>query len=99
MVSAGGLVTIAGAFVFLAYQIMIGGKLAAPGPVVADRPLVWLALQALTAATAVATALTATRLARSWRSIGVGERFRLGLLVAGGVVFVPWALSWGLLLP
>ncbi|SDK24339.1 hypothetical protein SAMN05421874_106108 [Nonomuraea maritima] len=99
VVSAGGLVTIAGAFVFLAYQIMIGGKLAAPGPVVADRPLVWLALQALTAATAVATALTATRLARSWRSIGVGERFRLGLLVAGGVVFVPWALSWGLLLP
>ncbi|MFG2077432.1 alpha/beta hydrolase family protein [Nonomuraea maritima] len=99
VVSAGGLVTIAGAFVFLTYQIMIGGKLAAPGPLVADRPLFWLALQALAVATAVATTLTATRAARSRRSIGSGEKFRLGLLVAGGVVFVPWALSWGLLLP
>ena len=28
-----------------------------------------------------------------------GEKVRLGLLLAGGVAFVPWALYWGLLLP
>ncbi|PZG17915.1 alpha/beta hydrolase family protein [Nonomuraea aridisoli] len=96
VVSAGGLVTIFGAFAFLVHQVMTGGKLAAPGPVVVDRPLVWLALQALAAVTVVATVLTAAR----WRrSIPVGEKVRLGLLIGGGVAFVPWALSWGLLLP
>jgi hypothetical protein len=38
----------------------------------------------------------------SWRArseLSATHRARLGLLVAGGVVFLPWALHWGLLLP
>ncbi|WP_433437724.1 alpha/beta hydrolase family protein [Nonomuraea sp. CA-141351] len=96
LVSAGGLVVVVGGFAYLFYAIMTGGKLSSPGPMVADRPLVWLALQALAVATVVGTVLTCVR----WRrSAAPGERVRLGLLVAGGVVFVPWALYWGLLLP
>lgn len=96
LVSAGGLTVVVGAFVYLFYSIMTGGKLASPGPLVAGRPLIWLALQALAIATVVGTVLTCVR----WRrSAPVGERVRVGLLVAGGVVFVPWALYWGLLLP
>ncbi|MGV9377205.1 alpha/beta hydrolase family protein [Nonomuraea sp. NPDC003707] len=96
LVSAGGLAVVVGAFLYLFYSIMTGGKLASPGPLVVERPLIWLALQALAIATVVGTVLTFVR----WpRSAPVGERVRVGLLMAGGVVFVPWALYWGLLLP
>lgn len=94
LVSAGGLVVVLGGFSYLFYLVMTGGKLSVPGPVVADRPVVWLALQALAVATVVATVITGTRWLRA-----SGDRARLGLLVAGGVAFVPWALYWGLLLP
>ena len=78
------------------YVVMTGGKLAAPGPLVAGRPVVWLALQALAVLTVVAAVMTGVR----WRRIAAtGERVRLGLVVAGGAVFLLWALYWGLLLP
>ncbi|MGR6923542.1 alpha/beta hydrolase family protein [[Actinomadura] parvosata] len=96
VVSAGGLVAILGGFAYLFHVIMTGGKLAAPGPMLGDRPVLWLALQAVAVATVAATAITVT----TWRRAGTrGERVRLGLLIAGGAVFVPWALYWGLLLP
>ncbi|QFY07876.1 prolyl oligopeptidase family serine peptidase [Nonomuraea phyllanthi] len=96
LVSAGGLAVLAGGFSYLFYVLMTGGKLATPGPLLAGRPVVWLALQAVTVMTIVATAVTAIH----WRRVTArGEKVRLGLLVAGGAVFVPWALYWGLLLP
>ncbi|MEV5889875.1 alpha/beta hydrolase family protein [Nonomuraea fuscirosea] len=96
LVSAGGLTALVGGFTYLFYVIMTGGKLSEPGPLLAGRPLVWLALQAVAVATVVATAFTAAR----WRRAATrGERVRLGLVVAGGALFVPWALYWGLLLP
>ncbi|TYB50117.1 prolyl oligopeptidase family serine peptidase [Nonomuraea sp. PA05] len=96
LASAGGLVAPVGGFAYLFYVVMTGGKLASPGPLVGDRPLLWLALQAVAVVTVVATVLTAVR----WRRVTErGERVRLGVLVAGGVVFLPWALYWGLLLP
>ncbi|MFI7113734.1 alpha/beta hydrolase family protein [Nonomuraea sp. NPDC050227] len=94
--SAGGLVAALGGFAYLFYLMSTGGKLAAPGPMLLGRPLVWLALQAVAVATVVATAPAA----RTWRrERATGERVRLGLLVAAGVAFVPWAFYWGLLLP
>ncbi|GAA4968700.1 pimeloyl-ACP methyl ester carboxylesterase [Nonomuraea thailandensis] len=96
LVSAGGLLAALGGFAYLFYVIMTGGKLSVPGPMAGDRPIIWLALQAVAAVTVAATAVTAAR----WRRAATrGERVRLGLLVAGGVVFAPWALYWGLLLP
>ncbi|WP_433372963.1 hypothetical protein [Streptosporangium sp. CA-115845] len=97
--SAGGLAVVLGSLSYLFYLMMTGGKLAAPGPVLAERPLIWLALQALAAASAVAAVLTAPAWYRARGSVPAGERVRLGLLVAGGLVFIPWGLYWGLLLP
>ncbi|TMR09961.1 alpha/beta hydrolase [Nonomuraea zeae] len=95
-VSAGGLAVVFGAFSYLFYLVMTGGKLAVPGPLVGDRPAIWLALQAFTVVTVVCTVLTALR---RGRASARGERVRIGLLVTGGAVLVPWALYWGLLLP
>ncbi|MEV0971452.1 alpha/beta hydrolase family protein [Microtetraspora glauca] len=99
LLSAGGLATVLGSFSYLFYLVMTGGKLAAPGPVLAGRPLIWLALQALAVASVVATVLTALAWRRDRGSVARGERVRLGLLLTGGLVFIPWALYWGLLLP
>ncbi|RGA03964.1 alpha/beta hydrolase [Microbispora triticiradicis] len=96
VLSAAGLIALLGSFAFLFYLLMTGGKLAAPGPVLLGRPIVWLALQAL----ALTTVVAAVRTVRAWRRAGTrSERVRLGLLLAGGVAFLPWALYWGLLLP
>ncbi|MFF5206455.1 alpha/beta hydrolase family protein [Streptosporangium sp. NPDC000396] len=99
LLSAGGLTVVLGSFSYLFYLLTTGGKLAAPGPVLAGRPLIWLALQALAVASVIATILTALAWRRSRGSVTRGERVRLGLLLAGGTVLVPWALHWGLLLP
>jgi dienelactone hydrolase len=83
-----GLVTVLG---FLAVDVVLQvtmGK--ALGPVVAGRPLPWLALQLLSLGTVAATIGTAVAW---WRH----RTPRLGVLLAGGVVFVPWAVYWGLL--
>ncbi|MET9344655.1 prolyl oligopeptidase family serine peptidase [Nonomuraea sp. NPDC003804] len=96
VLAASGLVVVIGGFAYLTYVIMTGGKLAQPGPVLAGRPVLWLALQALTVTVAVTTVLTA----RAWRAAERrAERVRLGLLVTAGAVMIPWALYWGLLLP
>lgn len=65
-----------------------------PGPAIAGRPVLWLALQALALVALIATVMTAA----AWRTAG-RDRLRLGVLLAGGVLFFPWALYWGLLLP
>ncbi|MGH3875998.1 MAG: alpha/beta hydrolase family protein [Actinophytocola sp.] len=63
------------------------------GSLLGNRPIIWLVLQALAVAATVATLL----LARGWRNSA--DRLRHSLLLAGGALFVPWAIYWGLLLP
>ncbi|WP_433261968.1 alpha/beta hydrolase family protein [Actinosynnema sp. CS-041913] len=63
------------------------------GPLLGDRPVVWLALQLTAVAATVAAVLVALR----WRASA--DRLRQGLVLAGGALFVPWAFYWGLLLP
>ncbi|MEV0611941.1 prolyl oligopeptidase family serine peptidase [Nonomuraea sp. NPDC050404] len=98
LVSAGGLTVLLGGFAYLFYVVMTGAKLATPGPLLAGRPVVWLALQLVAIATVVATVVLAVTAGRWRRVVARGEKVRLGLVVAGGAVFVPWALYWGLLL-
>ncbi len=86
--SATGLLTVLGFLVVdVLIQLTMGKGL---GPVVAGRPLPWPALQLLSIGAVAATIGTAVAW---WRNRG----FRLGLPLAGGVVFVPWAVYWGLL--
>ncbi|MDF2709872.1 MAG: hypothetical protein K0R62_5524 [Nonomuraea muscovyensis] len=99
LLSGGGLAAVLGSFGYLMYVVMTGAKLASPGPLLAGRPVAWLALQALTVACVVAAVLTARAWRRERGHLPRGERARLGLLLAGGLVLVPWGLYWGLLLP
>ncbi|MEU3562875.1 prolyl oligopeptidase family serine peptidase [Kitasatospora sp. NPDC006786] len=73
-----------------------------PGPVLFGRPVVWLAVQLL-ALFALGSAAVAAAGARRERAAlaaaPAADRVRLGALLLAGVVFLPWALSWGLLLP
>jgi dienelactone hydrolase len=92
-----GLLSVLGLFGYLGYLASNGAK--SVGMVVLGRPVPWLVLQFLALGVVAATATT---IVVSWRArseLSVTHRVRLGVLVAGGVVFLPWALHWGLLLP
>ncbi|MCR6481528.1 alpha/beta hydrolase [Amycolatopsis sp. OK19-0408] len=83
-----GLVTVLG---FLVVDVLIQTTMGKGlGPVVLGRPLPWLALQLPSLATVAAAIGTAVAW---WRT----RTPRLGVVLAGGVVFVPWAVYWGLL--
>ncbi|SED75343.1 hypothetical protein SAMN04489727_9229 [Amycolatopsis tolypomycina] len=86
--AATGLLGVLGFLVIdVVLQLTMGKGL---GPVVAGRPLPWLALQLVSLGAVAATIGTAVAW---WRNRGL----RLGVPLAGGVVFVPWAIYWGLL--
>ncbi|WP_246843076.1 S9 family peptidase [Allokutzneria sp. NRRL B-24872] len=69
------------------------------GPLVFGRTLPWLLMQILSVAVVALLAVTVFRGRRELATAGVGARVRRGVLLAGGALFVPWALYWGLLLP
>jgi uncharacterized protein len=81
----------------LANFVLVDGNVSL-GPTVAGRTLAWLVTQV--AAVTVVAAAAATAI--TWRrraEVNGTARVRLGLLLAAAIVFVPWALYWGLLLP
>ncbi|GII28625.1 alpha/beta hydrolase family protein [Planotetraspora mira] len=92
-----GLTTTLGSLLYLCFMLATAANVV--GPVVAGRPLPWLVLQVLTVATVVTTLATALAWRRHRRSLDRAGRVRLGVLLTGGLVFLPWALYWGLLLP
>jgi uncharacterized protein len=64
---------------------------------VLGRPPWWLMLQLMAAVVVISTAIT---LIGAWRHRSTTPgRIRLGVLLAGGLIFVPWAAYWGLLTP
>jgi dienelactone hydrolase len=70
-----------------------------PGPLIAGRPVPWLAFQALAVVAVACTALTMLMWSRRSPTATAGERLRLGVLMVGGIVFALWAAYWGLLVP
>ena len=89
-------VTIAGAFAYLLFLLATAAKVT--GPVVLGRPVPWLVLQLLALAAVAATVAVAMTW-RHQRHLGAADRIRLGLITAGGALFIPWAIHWGLLVP
>lgn len=67
-----------------------------PGPVLVDRPLLWLVLQLAALAGTVAAGVLLVRWWRERRSLTSGNAVRLGVLGASGVLFVCWSAYWGL---
>jgi dienelactone hydrolase len=98
LLAGAGILTAPGMFVYL-LSLAAAGRSPALGPIVFGRPLPWLALQGLAAATGIAACVTAVAWWRAGRAVRPGERVRLGLLLTAGAVFIPWAFYWGLLLP
>jgi uncharacterized protein len=98
LVAAAGLFSAVGLF-FYVFSLTAAGRSPVLGPIVHGRPVPWLVLQGLAVVAAAAVVVTAIAWRRTWRAVRLGERVRLGLLLTAGVVFVPWAIYWGLLLP
>lgn len=90
-----GPVTVLGGVGYIGYLSATGTQ--AVGPVLGGRPVAWLIVQLLAIGVVIAAAATAVAW---WRSRRQREgRATLGLVLAGAVMFLPWAAYWGLLLP
>ena len=89
-------ITVVGSLVYLGYLLATAAKVT--GPVVLGRPIPWLVLQLLAAAT---TATTVAVLAawRHARNLVASDRIQLGLLTLGGALAFVWTLRWNLLVP
>ncbi|SEL43333.1 hypothetical protein [Nonomuraea pusilla] len=85
-----GLVTVLATTAYL-FWIVATGATGVDGSVL-GRPPLWLLMQALAVGVIVSGVALAVRLPGSG-----GGGARLALLMAGGVVFVPWSAYWGLL--
>jgi uncharacterized protein len=91
-----GLATIFGLLCYFPALLISGGALL--DPVILGRPILWLLLQLLAAATVMTGIATAIAMWRDRHQSGPTRRIQLGLLLTGTVVFIPWAICWGLLL-
>ncbi|GAA5133205.1 alpha/beta hydrolase family protein [Pseudonocardia adelaidensis] len=92
VLAVAGFVAVPGCVLYLGSVLASRGGAFDPGPMIAGRPLPWLALQALAV---VATGAAAALGVRMWRRGG----YHNASLLAAGAVFVPWAVYWGLLAP
>ncbi|GAA4012589.1 alpha/beta hydrolase [Allokutzneria multivorans] len=84
--AAGGIVTVLGSLVFL-FSIVQTGATGVQSSVL-GRPLPWLLLQIAAVGVLIATVFVVVRRRAELREM---------MLIAGAVVFVPWAAYWGLL--
>lgn len=94
LVATGGPVVTLGVVTYL-FSIVMTGATAVTSTVL-GRPPVWLVLQLAALGLVIAAVATVVR----WRQVRTGltgrDRRRLGSVLAGAVVFVPWAAYWGL---
>lgn len=82
---------------YLGWIMMTAGTEA--GTVVLGRPLPWLGLQVGALAALGATAVLLLTWPNRPAPLGGVDRVRLGLLSAGALALLPWAVTWGLLTP
>jgi hypothetical protein len=92
-----GLATVSGFVMYFLFMVVTAANLV--GPVFVGRPVPWLVLQLLAGIAVVTTIATAWIWWIHRDEVTGGGRIRLGLLLAAGMVLVPWAAYWGLLVP
>ncbi|HEY3010349.1 MAG TPA: hypothetical protein VGJ63_20125 [Micromonosporaceae bacterium] len=97
LLAATGLTTTVGFVMYALFMIVTAANIV--GPVLGGRPIPWLILQLLAVATVAATLSTAVAWRRDHRNLTRAHHVWLGLLVAAGLLFLPWAAYWGLLIP
>ncbi|MFD9944360.1 alpha/beta hydrolase family protein [Nonomuraea sp. NPDC059023] len=88
---AGSLSLVAFAYTLISLLLSSTSRGVQAGPLLMGRPLTWLAAQLLAAVAAVAALTCLTQ----WRA----SSFRVRLTAAAGLVFIPWGVYWGLLVP
>jgi dienelactone hydrolase len=92
-----GLITTLAFFIYAFFMMASAANII--GPVLGGRPIPWLVLQLLALTTVAATVATALAWRRHRHNLTPANHLRLGLLVGAGLVFLPWAIYWGLLVP
>jgi uncharacterized protein len=97
VLAASGLLATVGFVLYLGFLLATAVNVI--GPVWWGRPVPWFGLQLLAGITVAAAAWTAASWWRHRHDGGRGRTARLSLAVTGGLVFVAWALYWGLLIP
>jgi uncharacterized protein len=95
VLAATGLASTLGLFLYLLFVLETAGTIV--GPVIAGRPVPWLLLQLLAGTATAAGVATAVVSWRGRHGMSGATRARLGLLLAGALLLVPWTLYWGLL--
>ena len=95
--AATGLATTVGFLTYIFFMLATAANVV--GPVLVGRPIPWLILQLLAAATVVATVATAAAWRRHRHNLTGASHVRLSVLLAAGLVFPLWAAYWGLLIP
>lgn len=95
--AAFGLVTMVGFSLY--YGTVMFSDAIMLGPIIGTRPVIWLLLQALAVVTVVLVVVLMFRTIRDRVRHGRSVPVSFVLLLIAGVVFIPWALYWGLLLP
>jgi uncharacterized protein len=81
LLASTGAAAVLGLFVYVPYLLIGNAKDAAPGPVLAGRPLMWLLVQAFALTAVGASVATAVAWRQAGGSVSPGERLRLGLLL------------------
>lgn len=92
-----GLLSMLGTITYFGFLAATGAQQI--GPVLAGRPIGWLVLQVLAVGAVTAAFMTLAGWLRVRRQLTAGTHTRLAALFAAGLLFVPWAVSWGLLVP
>lgn len=94
---ATGMITTLGLYGYLMFLMATSTRLIGVTPL--GRPIPWLVLQLLAVLTVALAAAGAVAWWRRRSAMAVVDRVRTGLMVLAGVLFVPWSLYWGLLIP
>ena len=93
-----GLLAVFGTTIFLIF-VMVTAATQPLGPVMFGRPLLWLALQILAIVTIGAGVWAGIVWFRERAQITRWAGVQLATLIGGTLLFMPWALYWGLLTP
>jgi hypothetical protein len=96
LVAAAGLTTVIGFTIYFLFLLITAANII--GPVLFGQPLPWIILRVLAGITVLSAAVTAGLLWKRRVKMENEHKVRIALLLIGTVIFVPWAIYWGLLI-
>jgi uncharacterized protein len=95
LLAAAGLTTVIGFTIYFLFLLITAANII--GPMFLSQPLPWFILRVLAGITVLSAAVIAGLLWKRRINMERAHQVRFGLLIAGMIIFVPWAIYWGLL--